>query len=176
MEYFCTTLTHFPTCSITAAILHEESQPVQSTQNISYWWRMTLIVYPVKHWCFTWHVLYTVFQHGYASLTAYICVRLALSERRTGHSVTWQFELKRCQHIRPHRDEFQQLTEHFVTVTEGHVHNMCPQLLPTQTHTHTHLSVSCNAPHWAQHWMQIIFKFVKYSFFVLYSVSYYSVC
>lgn len=45
----------------------------------------------------------------------------------------------------------------------------CPQLLPTQTHAHTCRSHAM--PH-----MQMIFKSVKYEFFVLYSVCYYSVC
>lgn len=74
----------------------------------------------------------------YVSLTAYIRVRPALSEGRPRHSVIWQAELKRCQHIHPSRDEFQQLTDHFVTVMEGHVHILCPP--PTSHHTrgHTH--------------------------------------
>lgn len=118
MDYFRSTLTYFTTCSITAATLHEKKP------NCAVYTKYILLVEDdfnrissFTHFCFTWHVLYTVFQHGYVSLTAYICVHPALSEKRTGHSVTWQAELKQCQHIRPRRDEFQQLTEHFVTVT-----------------------------------------------------------
>lgn len=95
---------------------------------------------------FTWHV-YSI-STCYVSLTAYIRVHSAASERRTRHSVIWQAELKRCQHIHPGRDEFQQLTDHFVTVMERHAHILCPRT-SHHTDTHTHEAVSCNICYWA---------------------------
>ena len=87
---------------------------------------------------FTWHV-YSISAH-YASLTAYIRVHRALSQT---HSVTWQAELKPCQHIHPGRDTFQQLTDHFVTVTEGQARILSP---PTSHHSDTHRAASCDTP------------------------------
>lgn len=134
---------------------------MQSIQKIYFWWCITFVAHTVTNtrvcrvWClfssiphpFTWHVYISTY---YASLTAYIRVHPALSEGRTRHSVIWQAELKRCQHIHPRRDEFQQLTDHFVTVMEGHARILSP-LQPLTTKTHTHQAASCNTQHWVIH-------------------------